>query len=118
MKSGSLLASCPDCGQVQVPGASITIRCRVETRESVYRFRCPRCTRWTVKNAGPNVITLLLRNGAQVERWEDALELDERPGDAVPPLNEADLAGFLAMLDQMPTAYEDSLRPGDDRAGG
>jgi hypothetical protein len=36
----------------------------------------------------------------------------------VPPLNEADLAGFLALLEQMPTAPEDSLRPGDERAGG
>lgn len=118
MKSGSVFASCPDCGQVQIRGAAITIRCRVETRESVYRFRCPRCTRWTVKNAGPNVITLLLRNGAQVERWEHALELDERPGESVPPLNEADLAGFLALLEQMPTAPVDSLRPRDERAGG
>jgi hypothetical protein len=114
--SGFLRASCSACGEVEVRGADVTIRCRVETMESVYHFRCPRCASWTVNNAGPNVITLLLRNGARVEHWRHALELDERPDQTLAPLNEGDLAGFLALLEQLPTAADDPHRPDDERA--
>lgn len=83
--------------------------------ESVYRFRCPRCATWTVKNAGPNVITLLLRNGARVEHWRPGIELDEQPVSWLAPLNEADLSAFLAALEQMPTADRDLSATRDDR---
>jgi hypothetical protein len=114
MPSGSLRASCPDCGHVAVRGVEITIRCRVETMETVYRFRCPRCSRWSVSPAGPNVITLLLRNGARVEHWRHALELDEHPDESAAPLGEADLVRFLAFLDALPTASRDRLRSEDE----
>jgi hypothetical protein len=97
-----------------VRGSEITIRCRLETMETVYRFRCPVCASWTVKNAGPNVITLLLRNGAGVEHWRPMLELDEPPDSAPAPLNEADLSAFLAALDELPTAERDLPAHRDD----
>ena len=97
-----------------VQGADITIRCRLETMETVYRFRCPVCASWTVKNAGPNVITLLLRNGARVEHWRPVLELDEQPVSSLAPLSEADLSAFLAALEQLPTAERDLATTRDD----
>ena len=100
-----------------VEGADITIRCRLETMETVYRFRCPQCASWTVKNAGPNVITLLLRNGARVEHWRPVLELDEPPDSSLAPLNEADLSAFLAALEQLPTAERDPSEARDDLVG-
>jgi hypothetical protein len=102
-------ASCPTCSEVEVRGEDFTIRCCIETMRSMYRFRCPRCASWTVKDAGPGVITLLLRAGARVERWRQPLELDERPGRNVAPLTEDDLIDFHEALQRLPTAM-----PGHD----
>ena len=85
--------------------------------QSDYRFRCPRCASVTVREAGPNVITLLLRNGAKVEHWRDAIELDDRPAPPLEPLNEADLSRFLAALEQLPTAERDPAPSRDDLVG-
>ena len=97
-------ASCPNCREVEVLGADFTIRCCIETMRSMYRFRCPTCASWTVKDAGPGVITLLLRAGARVERWRQPLELDERPDRTVAPLTEDDLIDFHEALQRLPTA--------------
>lgn len=117
MQPGTVRASCPACGPVEVKGPDITIRCRVETMRSMYLFQCPGCASWRVKDAGPNVITLLLRNGAQVEHWRHPAELVERPDDSAAPLNEVDLAGFLAALEQLPTAERDPSQAYDDLVG-
>jgi hypothetical protein len=97
-------ASCPTCREVEVNGQDFTIRCCIEDMRSMYRFRCPRCDSWTVKDANPGVITLLLRAGARVERWRRPLEIDERPDRSVAPLNEDDLIDFHEELQRLPTA--------------
>ena len=97
-------ASCPTCHEVEVSGETFTIRGCIETMRSMYRFRCPSCSSWTVKEAGPGVIALLLRAGARVERWRQPLELDERPDRTVAPLTEDDLIDFHEALQRLPTA--------------
>ncbi|MEO5840396.1 MAG: hypothetical protein ABIQ73_11900 [Acidimicrobiales bacterium] len=73
----------------------------------MYRFRCPGCSSWTVKDAGPGVISLLLRGGARVERWQQPSEIDERPDGSAPPINADDLIAFHQALEQLPTATPD-----------
>ena len=70
----------------------------------MYRFRCLVCSTWTVKDAGPGVISLLLRAGAEVERWRQPLEVDERPDSSVAPIDYDDLIAFHEALARLPTA--------------
>ena len=75
--------------------------------QSTYRFRCSICNAWTVKFAGPGVITLLLRAGARVERWRQPREIEERPDSSVAPITDDDLIDFHEALEQLPTAVRD-----------
>lgn len=104
MESATVRASCPTCGEVELAGVDFTLRCCIETMQSMYRFRCPVCSAWTVKDAGPGVISLLLRGGARVERWMQPLEIAERPDRTVPPIGDDDLIAFREALDRLPTA--------------
>ena len=72
--------------------------------QNTYRFRCPECSLWTVRDAGPSVVTLLLRSGAQIEDWRPPRELDERPDNSVAPISYDDLVDFHEALAQLPTA--------------
>jgi hypothetical protein len=103
MMTGVVHASCPSCGVVECPASEVTIRCCAEAMQNTYRFRCPECSMWTVKDAGPSVVTLLLRSGAQVESWRLPQEFDERPDDSVPPISDDDVIGFREVLEQLPT---------------
>ena len=67
-----------------------------------YRFRCPSCAMWTVNNAASSVVALLVRAGAQVERWRLPRELYER-GDVIAPISDEDVITFHRTLDQLPT---------------
>jgi hypothetical protein len=104
----TIRASCPSCGEVELPGDEFTIRCCIETMQSTYRFRCPGCSSWAVKDADPRVISLLLRGGARVERWELPSEIAERPDSSAPPINADDLTAFRQALEQLPTAAPDT----------
>jgi len=102
--SATVRASCPTCGEVEVAGAGFTLLCCIETMQSMYRFRCPVCATWTVKDAGPGVISLLLRGGARVVRWQQPLEMAERPDRSVPAFTDDDLIAFHQALERLPTA--------------
>ena len=106
MKTARVRASCPTCGEVEVCGTEFTILCCIETMQTIYRFRCSSCASWTVKDAGPGVITLLLRAGARVERWRQPLEIEERPDNSAPPISEDDLIDFHEALAGLPTAAD------------
>ena len=70
----------------------------------MYRFRCPVCAAWKVKDAGPGVISLLLRGGARVVRWQQPLEMAVRPDSSVPAFTDDDLIAFHEALERLPTA--------------
>ena len=95
-------ASCPSCGRIDVAVGDITVRCCDDTVDHSYRFRCPLCATWTVKSAAAPVVALLVRAGAQVERWRLPLELYER-ADHVAPMSDDDVINFHEALAQLPT---------------
>jgi len=102
MMTGIVHASCPSCGVVECRASEVTIRCCTEAMRNTYRFRCPECSPWTVNDAGPSAVTLLLRSGAQIESWRLPLELNERPDDSVAPISDDDVIDFHEALEQLP----------------
>jgi predicted RNA-binding Zn-ribbon protein involved in translation (DUF1610 family) len=103
MLSGVVRASCPDCGDVEVHSDGITIRRCVETMEHSFRFRCPICSMWAVKDAGSGAVTLLLRAGVPVEHWNLPLELAERPSHGA-TIDHDDVIDLLQAIALLPTA--------------
>ena len=57
----------------------VTVRCCDDTGRFTYRFRCPDCRMWMVKDAQDDAVMLLLGVGARSERWHLPLELSEHP---------------------------------------
>ncbi|MEO5842943.1 MAG: hypothetical protein ABIQ73_26530 [Acidimicrobiales bacterium] len=72
-----------------------------------YRFRCPECSLWTVKEAGPSVVTLFLRAGVQMESVRLPLELNERPDHSMNAISLDDLIDFHEALESLPTGSPD-----------
>jgi hypothetical protein len=99
---GGVGTSCPTCGRIDLSVADITVRCCDDTMEHSYRFRCPLCATWTVKNAGGSVLALLVRAGAKVERWRLPREVHERV-DHITPISHDDVINFREALAQLPT---------------
>lgn len=99
---GDVGASCASCGRIDLAVAEITVRCCDDTMQHSYRFRCPLCAMWTVNNAASSVVALLVRAGAQVERWRLPRELYER-GDVIAPISDDDVITFYQALAQLPT---------------
>ena len=93
---------CPTCGPVHVRGADVMVLSRLEQMRNVYRFDCPRCSASIKRQVGPGIVTLLLRAGAQVERFpRPRLDLADP---WLAPLNNDDLAAFCEQLERLPTA--------------
>jgi hypothetical protein len=67
-----------------------------------YGFHCPTCAKWTLKDAGPATVTLLLRAGAVVVTWPP-------PDDpALGPITAAELFEFREQLEGLPTAERET----------
>lgn len=82
--------TCPDCGDVQVTIADVTLRLfdGRKDQDGEYRFRCPSCDKIVLKAAPLNIINLLYSSGAPTELVEAPLELLERPNpEDAPPID-------------------------------
>lgn len=73
----TIRANCPDCGDVAITEADITVRICDYDETGTYYFRCPECFRATSKNASDKIIELLVGTGVHVERWQLPAELGE-----------------------------------------
>ena len=105
MKAAStgVRATCGHCGDIGLFATEITVRCCDETLDYTYRFRCPICCLWSVKETNADVAALLTRAGAAVEHWRLPLELNERPEHAA-LISYDDIIDFHEALDRLPTA--------------
>jgi hypothetical protein len=102
--SGKISTTCSRCGPVEALAAASS----VSTPENVYRFRCPSCGAWIVKEVRPEIVALLLRVGVPVIAWQqvvtDGFRDDQRPDPSLPPITTDELVEFHLLLDRLPTA--------------
>ncbi len=106
MMSGRVRTKCDRCGVIDVAAVDVTIIPIIATIENIYRFRCPRCAEWNVKDAGPAVVGLLLRAGVRVASLHD--EVGEPPDARLGPITDADLVAFHEQLERLPTTEPDT----------
>ena len=76
--SGMVWASCPTCGPIDVSAADITIVPGAATIDNVYRFQCPSCAAWVMRDAPASVAMTLLQAGSIVECRHPSLALSNR----------------------------------------
>ena len=96
-------ATCPTCGDIDVYACDVTVRCCDETMAFAYRFHCPTCTMWMVRDAGDGVVAQLLQGGARTESWHLPLEFYEH-ADRAAPINNDDILDFHEAMQRLPTA--------------
>jgi len=98
--TGRVHTSCERCGNIEVSSTDITILPLVAVVENVYRFRCPLCSMWNVKDASPTVVSVLLRAGACVATFDD--EITEPQASPLRPITAANLVAFNQELARSP----------------
>lgn len=70
-------ATCPTCGDVELNVTEVQIQTCVNTAESTYSFRCPRCRFIVNKGASEAVVESLAAAGARMMVWTLPAELAE-----------------------------------------
>lgn len=92
----TIRASCPDCGDVELTTADVSVRVCRDTNAGTYAFRCPHCTMMVVKPAETRTIDLLVASGVAYSTWRLPAELDERHEGE--PISHDDLLDFHSLL--------------------
>ncbi|MBA2607727.1 MAG: hypothetical protein H0U92_02185 [Actinobacteria bacterium] len=89
-------ASCPACGDVELPGAALHARMCETTGEGSYSFGCPECGTVVVKPADQRLLDLLVASGIVLTSWSLPGELAEvHEGD---PISYDDILVFHDLL--------------------
>jgi len=91
----SLLATCPDCGDVVVDVVGTRVRCGPDASTCWYAFVCPSCRRPVETSAPGHLATVLLCLGAT--EAPEISELRERPEG--PPITLDDVLDLVLALD-------------------
>ncbi len=73
-----IIVNCPDCRQVRVDPADVTLRNCVDDESWSYRFTCPHCDRLAAAETESSAALGAVTAGALVERWHLPAELRER----------------------------------------
>ncbi|MFM7270620.1 MAG: hypothetical protein ACKO2C_03160 [Actinomycetes bacterium] len=94
----TIRANCPDCGDVQLKVADVTVRINAEDEAGSYAFRCPSCTVTVVKDASRRIVDLLVQSGVEQQVWRTPAELLE-PHFSGPAISADDLLTFHELLD-------------------
>ena len=93
----TIRASCPDCGDVELTTADVSVRVCTADNQGTYLFRCPLCSMTVVKSAEPRTVDLLVASGVAYTTWSPPLELRERRGEGA-PFSHDDLLDFHDLL--------------------
>ena len=89
-------ASCPSCGDVELPGTGLQARVCVTTGEGSYAFTCPECETVIVKPADQRLLDLLVASGIVLTSWSLPSEFAEsHNGD---PISYDDILAFHDLL--------------------
>jgi len=89
-------ASCPSCGDVELPGTGLKARLCETTGEGSYTFTCPECATVVVKPADKRLLDLLVASGIALISWSLPGELAEsHEGE---PISYDDILAFHDLL--------------------
>jgi hypothetical protein len=92
----TIRASCPDCGDVELTTADVTVRVCDDDNSGTYAFRCPACRMMVVKPAETRTVDLLVASGVAFSTWRLPAELSEAHHGE--PINHDDLLDFHRLL--------------------
>lgn len=95
----TIRASCPDCGDVELTTADMTVRVCSEDQRGAYAFRCPSCELAVTKAAEPRIVDLLVSSGVELQVWRLPAELREAHPTG-PAFTHDDLLSFHELLQQ------------------
>lgn len=95
----TIRASCPDCGDIELTTADMTVRVCSEDQRGAYTFRCPSCAMAVTKAAESRIIDLLVSSGVQLQVWRLPSELSE-PHPLGPAFTHDDLLQFHELLQE------------------
>jgi hypothetical protein len=95
----TIRASCPDCGDVELTTADMTVRVCSEDQRGAYAFRCPSCEMAVTKTAEPRIVDLLVSSGVELQVWRLPAELRESHP-VGPAFTHDDLLKFHELLQQ------------------
>jgi hypothetical protein len=90
-------ATCPACGDVELPLSALTLQVCVDDCSSVYAFACPACRARVSKGADDVVVDVLLASGVELAVWSYPAELSETHEG--PPLTLDDVLDFHLLLE-------------------
>lgn len=93
----TIRASCPDCGDVELTTAGVTVRVCAADNQGAYVFRCPACAMAVTKAAEPRIVDLLVSSGVELHVWQLPAELLE-PRPVGEPFTHDDLLAFHELL--------------------
>ena len=95
-----VIVNCRSCGSIELPGRDITVDVSGDPPTCVFKFCCPRCDTYSIRDADAHVAVLLLRAGARTTwpRVEDPMITE--PG----PITTDDIDDFIKRLNRLPTA--------------
>jgi predicted RNA-binding Zn-ribbon protein involved in translation (DUF1610 family) len=89
-------ASCPTCGDVELPGTALAARQCATTGQGSYSFACPECDSVVVKPADQRLLDLLVASGIPLTSWSLPSEFAENhTGD---PITYDDILAFHELL--------------------
>lgn len=89
-------ATCPDCGDVNLPAEQYTVRLCTDDDTHAYNFRCPECRMRIAAQCSQRVSDLLVSNGAPMIVWRLPAELAEKKSGGALELE--DLLNFHLLL--------------------
>jgi hypothetical protein len=90
-------ATCPACGEVEMPASDVTLKRWGRTGRLTYAFVCPLCAEQVTKPADERIAQLLTSGGVRTERADLPAEaLEPRDG---PPLTYDDLLDLHLLLE-------------------
>jgi len=72
-----VIVSCPECGQIRVPVAGVTVRGCLDDDTWSYRFTCEECGEATFQPTSSRRALDAAEIGANLETWHYPAELDE-----------------------------------------
>jgi hypothetical protein len=105
----TIKATCPTCGDVELTPRQLRLVVATKPGLSYYSFSCTRCREVVRRQAGDDVVRILVSGGVTPEPWDVPAEaLEEHDGPELTYDDLLDLALALTRLDKLVVALAPS----------